>query len=269
MKLFNLNKREEYGKTYWKSDDIEFHPRFAQAMLKISKGGYFNGKILLSCTLTTLIGFVGIIISPLIGWWFLALMLGVTLFIPWGKLYLKLPYDTGLYQCDTPTWGFYFYGEGKKIPDTFVICKGKKTKHFDLPWAYDWMRTSRMLKDETWLHERKGDRKKGIDHDWWSEATQAKLWKETHDYVYTLKSGEVQNRKATISVEEREWRPKWFRWTNLFAKVRTDIEIEFNEEVGERTGSWKGGTVGCSWELLPNEKPVNALRRMEKVRVFR
>lgn len=266
MRIFNLRKRVEGKHIYWKSDDIEFHPRFHKAMAKVYKTGYESGKAQLCCTITTLLGLIGLLISPFIGLWFAVAMLIIILFIPWGELYMSLPIITNHSIYDSPGWGFYFYGEGQTLPDTFVICKGKKTKHIYLPWSLDWVRTSRMLKDGTWLHERKGDRKKGIDHDWWSEATQAKLWKETHDYTYVLNSGEVQERKATITVEEREWRPLWFRWTKLFAHVRTCIDIEFDNEVGERSGSWKGGTVGCSYNLRPDETPLECLRRMEKER---
>jgi hypothetical protein len=268
MGMFNLRKRVEGKHVYWKSDEIEFHPRFNKAMVKVYKTGYESGKAQLSCTITTLLGLIGLLISPFIGLWFAVAMLIIILFIPWGELYMSLPIVTNHRIYDSPSWGFYFYGEGQKIPDTFVICKGKKTKHIYLPWSYDWVRTSRMLKDGTWLHERKGDRKIGIDHDWWSETTQAKLWKETHDYYYFLNNGDIQERKATIKVEEREWRPTWFRWTKLFAHVRTTIDIEFDEEVGERSGSWKGGTIGCSWDLRPNETPFKALRRMENERKF-
>jgi hypothetical protein len=137
-----------------------------------------------------------------------------------------------------------------------------------MPWNYEWLRTSRLLKDGSWLNEKRGDRKKGIESNWWKEETQEKLWKETHPYTYVLKNGTVQNRMATIKVEQREWRPKWFMWTSLFKKISTDIDIEFDGEVGERTGSWKGGTLGCGYNLLPNETPLECLRRMEKEREF-
>jgi len=39
-------------------------------------------------------------------------------------------------------------------------------------------------------------------------------------------------------------------------------------EVGERTGEWKGGTTGCGYQMLPNETPLETLRRMEKERKF-
>lgn len=65
-------------------------------------------------------------------------------------------------------------------------------------------------------------------------------------------------------VEELEWRPKWLRWTSLFAKTRRFIEVEFSAEMGPRKGSWKGGTIGCGFDILPKEHPLNCIKRMEK-----
>jgi len=89
-----------------------------------------------------------------------------------------------------------------------------------------------------------------------------------YPYRYVLKDGTVQDRTATIYVSQMEWRPRCLQWTSLFAKVRTTIDITFDDEVGERTGSWKGGTTGCSYELRPGETPLECLRRMEKERIF-
>jgi hypothetical protein len=50
--------------------------------------------------------------------------------------------------------------------------------------------------------------------------------------------------------------------------VRTSIEVGFDDEVGERTGSWKGGTIGCGYDMLPDESAVQCLRRMERERKF-
>ena len=123
-----------------------------------------------------------------------------------------------------------------------------------------------MLKDGTWEHETK-DNRKSFYKDEWKE----KRWSETHPYKYTLNSGEVQERLATIEVKQMEWRPRWFKWTSLFQMVRTSIDIEFSDEVGERTGSWKGGTIGCSYAfiLFPYESPYECLKRMEKERKFK
>lgn len=73
---------------------------------------------------------------------------------------------------------------------------------------------------------------------------------------------------ASFYVEEREWRRKWFHWTRLGRTVRRSIDIKFSEEVGSRKGSWKGGTVGCGYDLLPGETPEECLKRMERERSF-
>lgn len=46
------------------------------------------------------------------------------------------------------------------------------------------------------------------------------------------------------------------------------IDVQFSDEVGERTGSWKGGTIGCGYNMLPGESPLDTLRRMEAERKF-
>ena len=65
-------------------------------------------------------------------------------------------------------------------------------------------------------------------------------------YKYTLKNGEVQERIATFYVEEREWRWRIFHPFAIGPKIISrSISIRFNDEVGERSGSWKGGCTGC------------------------
>ena len=87
-------------------------------------------------------------------------------------------------------------------------------------------------------------------------------------YAYRLRNDELQQRKATVFVERRAWRPRWFEWTSLFEKSYQSIAVEFDDEVGERTGSWKGGCVGCGYTMLPGETPKQTLRRMERERFF-
>jgi len=70
--------------------------------------------------------------------------------------------------------------------------------------------------------------------------------------------------KATYNVETREWRRKWMSWTSLFNIKNKYIEVEFDGEVGRGKGSWKGGTIGCSYNMLPNETPEECIKRMEK-----
>lgn len=70
---------------------------------------------------------------------------------------------------------------------------------------------------------------------------------------------------ATTKIEEREWHfgTGWFKWLSLFRrpKVSRSLDLIFSSEVGRRKGSWKGGTVGHSIEMLPGELHEAAFRR--------
>ncbi len=93
-------------------------------------------------------------------------------------------------------------------------------------------------------------------------------YSEQASYRYTLKNGEIQNRIATIYVEEREWRWRWLARLPWPRKIRRSLMVDFDGEVGERTGSWKGGCTGCGYDLRPGEQPLDCLRRMEQERTF-
>ena len=90
---------------------------------------------------------------------------------------------------------------------------------------------------------------------------------ETYSYRYVLKNGTIQDRTAKVYVDRMTWRARW--WPIIpHQLVRTCINIQFNEEVGEGTVSWKGGCTGCGYEMLYGETPLMALRRMELERKF-
>lgn len=151
-----------------------------------------------------------------------------------------------------------------------------KSKILHLPWDPTWVRTSTLLRDGTWDHETKKNRMNGLPlgarpMDAWAarrDWLESKRWCEVYPYAYTLKSGEVQHRAATVHIEEREWRWRWLTWCPLFPHVQRTISVDFSDEVGERTGSWKGGTTGCGYELRHDETPLESLRRMESERKF-
>lgn len=70
---------------------------------------------------------------------------------------------------------------------------------------------------------------------------------------------------ATTHIQEREWRlgQGLWRWLSLFRKpmVKRSLSIEFEKEVGPDRGSWKGGLIGTSIEMLPGELHEAAFRR--------
>jgi len=248
-----------------------FYPKWSWGFY-IEKAGYFDERPEIHTSLTQLIVLISIIPAVLyLSPWFLFLF--PLLFFGWGAMYIHLPIKTGIQDCDSATWGINFHGNKIWI---YVggggnFEGGRKYKTIRMPWDMEWVRTSTLLKDgHDWFHETKQNRKT------WEEDLDGKIigsygwinknrWKETHPFVDKYDNTTVN---ATIGVEEREWRPLWFMWTSLFAKKSKTISIEFDKEVGKRKGSWKGGTIGCGYELLPNETPIQCLSRMERERAF-
>ena len=139
------------------------------------------------------------------------------------------------YQCSGPTYGFQFYA------DLLWLNYGKAKGTRDDPQVSIYMPWH-------WKHR---------EHKVLTEP-------ETHPYTYVLRSGEVQKRTATITVETRTWTRFWLP----FKRVSKSIDVNFNDEVGERSGSWKGGCMGCGYEMLPNESPLQTLHRMGSERKF-
>lgn len=93
---------------------------------------------------------------------------------------------------------------------------------------------------------------------------------QSFHYRYALKNGSVQERTAKVYIERMTWRPRLFKrlgW-NILNKSRTSIDVEFSDEVGEESGSWKGGCMGCGYTMLPGESAEQCLRRMERERKF-
>lgn len=177
-------------------------------------------------------------------------------------------------ECDPPKWGiayhnqiFWIYRGGKGN-----MNGGNKWWAFHMPWSYDWVRTSCLRKDGKWEHDiaipTLNNSVKRIGKNFWEDKWKDVLWNESYPYVYTLKNGTVQNRIATLHLEEREWRPRALKWTSLFKRTDRSIKVDFNDEVGEETGSWKGGIVGCGYTVIDPELPEQTLRRMEKERKF-
>lgn len=149
---------------------------------------------------------------------------------------------------DGPQWSVYASGEFG-----LTFHWGQQRKSYDWPWDLHTLAYEKQMPDGSWADVFNWD---------------AEHYRETHPYTYTLRNGTVQNRTATVSKRRHVlcrrafkaigW-PKWFR---------ESIDVEFDDEVGERSGSWKGGTIGCSYDLRPGETMLSALRRMEQERKF-
>lgn len=125
------------------------------------------------------------------------------------------------------------------------------------PWVF--VRHSVLMKDGSWEHEGPGNYRHFHGDDW-----KGKIWSESHPYFYFDQSKGDQSCTATIEVHEREW----VHEETADRKISKDIEVSFSKELGREAGSWKGGIVGCGYEMKDGETPLDTLRRMEKERSF-
>jgi len=137
--------------------------------------------------------------------------------------------------------------------DSVWLRWGKWSRFLDYPWSWHTISYQKMAIGGRWVDVFRDD-----------DITET----ISAPYTYKLMSGEVQERKATVSRRRHiityvgtKWLP-WPRW------VKESIDVEFDGEVGERSGSWKGGTIGCGYDLRPGEAMIDALRRMESERSF-
>lgn len=239
---------------------IEIHSKFNSVMY-LEKAGYFDERPQLHTSATQLIALIVLPFLCLISLYWLFLF--PLLLFGYGKMFIYLPIKTGIQDCESATWGFAAHNETLwlYIGGGGNFEGGKRWITWNVPFiTKEWVRTSILLKDDTWAHETKGSRECFYNDEWKSKQ---KGWK--YDYTDSY-DGEIV--PTTIYIEQREWRPKWLMWTSLFNMVKTDIDIHFSKEVGSRKGSYKGGVLGCSYGLNKGESAIDCLKRMERERKF-
>lgn len=190
----------------------------------------------------------------------------VTFALIWGVFHFYFPWKTRLSEgCSTPKYGFAIHDStfwiytGGKYDESIGQCTGNdQWITWDLPF-FSW------VFDGHWIQNRNREwvLMNDFDKPWYFRENYA--YSETHPYTYVLKSGEVQNRTATCTIEKRKWHRKWVPFLTMTRQV---IDIAFDDEVGERSGSWKGGCTGCSYDMIEGETIKVCLGRMERERKF-
>ena len=198
--------------------------------------------------------------------WSLSLGLGVC------HLWIHLPKQLSRQHFSEPGqdrlrgWGAEFIEDS----DDLYVQWNRASRFIQMPWSYEFHHKDIFMADGTWVREPRNkfydvtaDDEKLLDH------IHNNKYQETVPYRYVLRNGTVQNVQATVTVDEMQWRRKWLPGTSLFAKTKRTIDVKFSGEVGERAGSYKGGTIGCSYEMQQDEDPIETLRRMERDRKFR
>ena len=129
---------------------------------------------------------------------------------------------------------------------------GKRSILLDWPWAWHTLAYEMMLPDGSWGKIQ------------YRDEGGAGPYTEKHPYTYTLRSGDVQSRTATVTKRRHVITWRAFKALGWPSWVKESINVEFDGEVGEEAGSWKGGCIGCGYDMRKGETMLCALRRMEK-----
>lgn len=195
-----------------------------------------------------------------------------------GQVFIRLPFldrwaDRGFE--DNWRFGFAIHGGRDNMSDIHLNW-GTKTKVVNFPWQERYLYREFYAADEAW-HPIDSQR-----HSWTPEGEGVEPLTVTLPYGYLLRSGEVQRTQATV-IRERYWKVwVWFGESGRrgrapvsdflrslqrrLAPAIHSIDVTFAEGMGERAGSWKGGTTGCGWTMKPGESTERALSRMQSER---
>lgn len=192
--------------------------------------------------------------------------------IPWWKV----PEHEG----DDYGFGFYLYNDDpKKLFITINLYWGSWNKTLWMPWNYELHHSIIEGRDDKRYIEFYGEARERNKRAARYNCKPLPV-KDMYDiyrnldfywqapYEYTLKNGQKQRCIGMYYVEEREWRPRITKFLPIFKLSRRVLEINFTAEMGEKVGSWKGGVMGFSREILPGEDPQEAYQRIMKETKF-
>ena len=195
-----------------------------------------------------------------------------------GQFFIRLPFLDRVIcddanTMDNPHWGVSW--RWSQFESQIWLRWGRRSKMIEMPWCTHHVVTQHLRADGTWAEAPINNLRDGGEWIDWRDGA----WSEDLPYHYMLDNGEVQHVTATVRRSRSEHRWEWFgrgplsswlrRVQPFGVKVFETIDIQFSEEVGSRRGSWKGGCVGCGYEMKPGEAPRHTLRRMQGERRFR
>lgn len=158
---------------------------------------------------------------------------------------------------------------------------GQRTRIIWMPWMLEHIRSEYLGSDGQWWDDRAEpdhySRSLGNPRNRYVGPDGPAKWSETYPYSYLLRSGEVQRVNAIVTRGRSMHGRRWFGTGRLSRTLRRilpvhrfdSLDIRFDGEVGERAGSWKGGTIGCSYAIKAGETPRACVKRMQDERIFR
>lgn len=155
------------------------------------------------------------------------------------------------------SWGFTTDGDG-----SLFLRWGEWLKIIALnPFHWDGYEAAKLTAYGQW----------DATQDWTDEGKEILWYEENHPY--TISSiphyAEHHHEGPRVSIEtweaeascrvERTIRTR--KWLPFLKRVQYYVEFRLNNEVGPRSGSWKGGTIGFSEELLPGDRIADVVNR--------
>lgn len=135
-----------------------------------------------------------------------------------------------------------------------VLDWGARRARFTLnPFRWHGYRSESLISDGSWNDTPR----------WRPEAAALDWYTEEHPYAIaslpsTKMAIETWRATATCYVE-RTTRTR--RFLPFWRRVEHWVYFDLSDEIGETTGSWKGGTVGFSEEMLPGDSVQDVVQR--------
>lgn len=183
------------------------------------------------------------------------------------------PYQYGIFTYSTDNYTLL------KIFNSIFIQYGLICKILYMPWDYTFIyRAIQSCKSKKWyIIDYKLDKflNKYSNKNKYFNNTIDVVILDTYQYLekypdefyrtYNYRFEKLnQESKCKYYVCEYCWRPKWLKWNDKFSLKKRTIEVEFENEMGPRVGTWKGGVLSCSFTMKENETPEECIKRMEK-----
>lgn len=179
------------------------------------------------------------------------------------SIYLILPTKLLKDKKDGSGYGFYLY-QSFSFLENIVFLFGEKQKYFEFFWIWKYSYLEILDFKENVVYAEYNS------HNLKSNTFETYLfYKEKNskifDFTYTLSKDTIdcdeiiQKRKAKVCIQKRYWKRKYLPFLKKSEKY---IDITFDKEVGEKTGTYKGGIIQCSYEMQPHETPEITLKRM-------
>lgn len=173
---------------------------------------------------------------------------------------------SGYWDVHRREYGFSFSRSGTIGDSTFLqVFYGAQTH--DSSTTMVWCK---FLPWTEWRHVRSSHYGSDGEHYWTEDKSMD--WQARAEKIdacsaktFAFKDYDGEELTARTRMMEMEWRfgSGMFKWLSAFRKpiIRRSLDITFSGETGRRKGSWKGGTIGHSIDMLPGELHASAFRR--------